>query len=267
VSARANTQKDGKQARGLILASGKKKQRIDQRLVEEGIAPSRAQAADLVRRGRVLVAGVSVEKPGMPVADDVELTLVPGTATHVSRGALKLEAGLDAFDLSPRGATALDIGASTGGFTEVLLARGAEKVYALDVGRDQLHASLRANPRVISLEATDARRIDNLVVPELVSVITADVSFISLTQALPGALHRASPGAWLIALIKPQFEAGRHAVGKGGVVRNEADRLRAIQRASDFLGAEGWRVLGVIDSPITGGSGNVEYLIGAHNDH
>jgi 23S rRNA (cytidine1920-2'-O)/16S rRNA (cytidine1409-2'-O)-methyltransferase len=248
------------------LVSGRKR-RIDQRLVEEGIAPSRAQAADLIRRGRVLVAGVSVEKPGTTVADDVALTLVSGTITHVSRGALKLRAGLDAFELSPRGATALDVGASTGGFTEVLLDRGAEKVYALDVGRDQLHASLRADPRVVSLEATDARLIDDLLVPEAVSAITADVSFISLTQALPGALRRASPGAWLVALIKPQFEAGRDAVGKGGLVRNEADRLQAIQRVRDFLRTAGWQVLGVIESPITGGSGNVEYLIGAQNDH
>ncbi len=248
------------------MASGRKR-RIDQRLVEEGIAPSRAQAADLVRRGRVLVAGVSVEKPGMPVADDVSLTLVPGTTAHVSRGALKLTAGLDAFGLSPEGATALDVGASTGGFTEVLLTRGAKKVYAVDVGRDQLHSSLRGNPRVVSLEATDARRIDDVLVPESVSAITADVSFISLTQALPAALRRASHGAWLVALIKPQFEAGRDAVGKGGLVRDEANRLRAIQRVREFLGSAGWRVFGVIESPITGGSGNVEYLIGARNDH
>ena len=170
------------------------------------------------------------------------------------------------FQLSPDGQFALDVGASTGGFTEVLLTRGAAKVYAVDVGRDQLHALLRTDPRVVSLEAADARHIDQTMVPDAVSAITADVSFISLTQALPAALVRAAPGAWLAALVKPQFEAGRAAVGKGGLVRDDADRQRAIGRVRDFLEAEGWRVLGVIESPITGGSGNVEYLIGARHE-
>lgn len=199
------------------------------------------------------------------VSDDVALELAPGTDIYVSRGALKLRTALDAFGLSPDGLIALDVGASTGGFTEVLLARGAAKVYAVDVGRDQLHASLRADPRVTSLEATDARHIDAVVVPETVSAITADVSFISLTQALPAALCRAAADAWLVALVKPQFEAGRDAVGKGGLVRREADRQRAIARVRDFLEGQGWRVLGVIDSPVTGGSGNMEYLIGARH--
>ena len=241
-------------------------QRIDQRLVEEGLAPSRAQAADLVRRGCVLVAGARAIKPGAMIADDVELALTPGAVTHVSRGSLKLIAALEAFGLSPEGQVALDVGASTGGFTEVLLTRGATKVYAVDVGRDQLNSRLRTDPRVVSLEATDARRIDETLVPDAVSAITADVSFISLTQALPAALVRAAPGAWLAALVKPQFEAGRAAVGKGGLVRDEADRQRAIARVRGFLEVEGWRVLGVIDSPITGGSGNVEYLIGARHE-
>ncbi|WP_280138233.1 TlyA family RNA methyltransferase [Methyloceanibacter stevinii] len=243
-----------------------RKKRIDQRLVDEGMAPSRAQAADLIRRGCVLVDGAIAAKPGATVADDAALALVPGTDAHVSRGALKLAAALEAFDLSPEGRIALDVGASTGGFTEVLLARGAAKVYAVDVGRDQLHASLRADPRVVSLEATDARTIDATLVPEAVTAITADVSFISLTQALPAALRRAAPGAWLAALVKPQFEAGRDAVGKGGLVRDDADRQRAIARVQEFLAVEGWPVLGVIPSPIAGGSGNVEYLIGARND-
>ncbi|MDJ0512022.1 MAG: TlyA family RNA methyltransferase [Methyloceanibacter sp.] len=247
------------------LASHRKR-RIDQRLVDEGLAPSRAQAADLVRRGRVLAAGVTAAKPGATISDDVALALLPGTGAHVSRGALKLTAALDFFRVSPERRIALDVGASTGGFTEVLLARGAEKVYAVDVGRRQLHESLRTNPRVLSLEATDARRIDETLVPESVSAITADVSFISLTLVLPAALKRAAPGAWLVGLVKPQFEVGRDAVGKGGIVREEADRQRAIARVHNFLEGEGWRVLGVIESPITGGSGNVEYLIGALND-
>ena len=219
-----------------------RKRRIDQRLVEEGLPPSRTQAADLVRRGCVLVDGLPATKPGAAVADNVKLALLSGTDAHVSRGALKLIAALDAFDLSPEGCI------------------------ALDVGHDQLHVSLRADPRVVSLEATDARHIDEMLVPQTITAIAADVSFISLTQALPAALDRAAPGAWPVALVKPQFEAGREAVGKGGLVRAEVDRQRAIARVRDFLEAQGWNVLGLIESPITGGSGNVEYLIGARND-
>jgi 23S rRNA (cytidine1920-2'-O)/16S rRNA (cytidine1409-2'-O)-methyltransferase len=246
------------------LASYKKK-RIDRRLVEVGLAPTRARAADLVRRGCVTVAGEPVTKPAALVADDAVLAVAPGAGRHVSRGGLKLEAALEAFGLDPQGRLALDVGASTGGFTEVLLARGAAKVYAVDVGRDQLHASLRADPRVVSLEATDARALDMDAIPEPVGVIVADVSFISVTQALPAALKRAGPDAWLVVLVKPQFEAGREAVGKGGIVRDEQDRARSVDRVRDFLQSEGWSVLGVIQSPIEGGSGNVEFLIGAHH--
>jgi 23S rRNA (cytidine1920-2'-O)/16S rRNA (cytidine1409-2'-O)-methyltransferase len=240
-----------------------KKRRIDQRLVEEGLAPSRARAADLVRRGCVTVSGVVASKPGALVADDAVLAVMGEDADYVSRGALKLVAALEAFDLSPEGRVALDIGASTGGFAEVLIARGAAKVYAVDVGRDQLHPRLRADLRVVSLESTDARKLDVTLIPDPVTVITADVSFISLTQALPAALKRAAADAWLVALVKPQFEAGREAVGKGGIVRRAEDRMQAVARVRDFLEVEGWQVLGVIQSPITGGSGNVEFLIGA----
>jgi len=235
--------------------------------VEEGLAPSRARAADLVRRGCVSVAGVPASKPGALVADEAPLAVSPEETQYVSRGGLKLQAALEAFGFSPEGRVVLDVGASTGGFTEVLLARGAAKVFAVDVGRDQLHERLRADPRVVSLEATDARRLDETLIAEPVAAIVADVSFISLTQALPAALNRAGKSAWLVALIKPQFEAGRQAVGKGGIVRDEKDRARAIARVRDFLEDEGWRVLGVIQSPITGGSGNVEFLIGACRGH
>lgn len=234
--------------------------------MEEGLAPSRARAADLVRRGCVTVAGVPASKPGAFVADDAPLAVTPDASAHVSRGALKLEAALEAFGLSAEGRVALDVGASTGGFTEVLLERGAAKVFAVDVGRGQLHARLRADPRVVSLEATDARTLDTSLISEPVTAIVADVSFISLTQALPAALKLAAPGAWLVALVKPQFEAGREAVGKGGIVREEKDRARAVSRVCDFLEAEAWHVLGVTESPITGGSGNVEFLIGARHD-
>jgi 23S rRNA (cytidine1920-2'-O)/16S rRNA (cytidine1409-2'-O)-methyltransferase len=244
-----------------------KKRRLDQRLVEAGLAPSRARAADLVRRGCVTVAGAPALKPGALVADAAVIAVAQGAGDYVSRGGLKLEVALDAFGLSPEGCVALDVGASTGGFTEVLLGRGAAKVYAVDVGRGQLHQSLRADPRVVSLEATDARDLVAALVPEGVTAIVADVSFISLTQALPAALERALPGAWLVALVKPQFEAGRDAVGRGGIVRKETDRERAVARVRAFLEGEGWTVLGVIPSPIEGGSGNIEFLIGAkHGD-
>jgi 23S rRNA (cytidine1920-2'-O)/16S rRNA (cytidine1409-2'-O)-methyltransferase len=240
-----------------------KKRRIDQRLVEDGLAATRSRAADVVRRGCVTVAGITVSKPGALVADDAPLAVADDAGDYVSRGSLKLIAALRFFGLSSQDAVALDVGASTGGFTEMLLAEGAAKVYAVDVGRRQLHARLRADPRVVSLEATDARTIDAGLIPEEVTAIVADVSFISLTQALPSALERAAPGAWLVALVKPQFEAGRAAVGKGGIVRDEDDRKRAVGRVGGFLKTAGWQVLGVIQSPITGGSGNVEFLIGA----
>jgi len=233
--------------------------------VAEGLVPSRARAADLVRRGCVTVEGATVLKPGALVADDAAIVLAAGAGDRVSRGALKLEAALHDFGFDPVGRVALDVGASTGGFTEVLLAEGVAKVYAVDVGRGQLHESLRADPRVVSLEATDARALDAALIPEPVGVIVADVSFISLTQALPAALKRAAPGAWLVALVKPQFEAGREAVGRGGIVRKAEDRERAVVRVCDFLETQGWTVLGVIPSPIEGGSGNAEFLIGARN--
>jgi 23S rRNA (cytidine1920-2'-O)/16S rRNA (cytidine1409-2'-O)-methyltransferase len=242
-----------------------KKRRLDQRLVAEGLSPSRARAADLIRRGCVTVSGQTVLKPGALVTDDAAIVVAAGTGDHVSRGALKLEAALHAFGFDPLGRVALDVGASTGGFTEMLLAEGAAKVYAVDVGRGQLHDSLRADPRVVSLEATDARALDAATIPEPVGAIVADVSFISLIQALPAALTHAAPGAWLVALVKPQFEAGRAAVGKGGIVRKAEDRERAIARVQAFLETEGWIVLGVIPSPIEGRSGNAEFLIGARN--
>jgi len=233
--------------------------------VEVGLAPTRARAADLIRRGCVTVAGVVAQKPGALVADDAPLAVTPDAGSYVSRGNLKLIAALRSFGLSPHGCVALDVGASTGGFTELLLEEGAAKVYAVDVGRGQLHDSLRTDPRVVSLEATDARTIDETLIPEPVTAIVADVSFISLTQALPAALKRAAPGAWLVALVKPQFEAGREAVGKGGIVRDEKDHARAVDRVRKFFEGEGWRAIGIIPSPITGGSGNVEFLIGARN--
>ena len=169
--------------------------------------------------------------------------------------------GLDA-----KGLVALDVGASTGGFTEVLLARGAERVIAVDVGRDQLHAKLRQDPRVVTLEETDARSLDAGTIGEPVAAIVADVSFISLTKVLPAALSLAAPGAWLVALVKPQFEVGREGVGKGGIVRDAEARARAVAEVRAFIDAtSAWRVFAEMPSPIPGGSGNEEVLIGARH--
>ncbi len=242
-----------------------KKTRLDQLLVDRGLAETRSRAAELVRSGYVSVEGALALKPGASVGPGAAIVLNPEAPAFVSRGALKLEAGLEAFAFQPDGRVALDVGASTGGFTEVLIAHGAAKVYAVDVGRDQLHARLRADPRVVALEETDARHLCGANIKEPVGAIVADVSFISLTLALPAALALAAPDAWLIALVKPQFEAGRQAVGRGGVVRSEGAREKAVTRVWQFLEAAGWKVEGVVPSPIRGRGGNVEFLIGARH--
>jgi 23S rRNA (cytidine1920-2'-O)/16S rRNA (cytidine1409-2'-O)-methyltransferase len=241
-----------------------KKTRLDRLLVESGLAATRSRAADLIRRGCVKVAGEVELKPGAAVAPDAELSVAPEASPYVSRAGLKLQAALDAFGFDPKGRVALDLGASTGGFSDVLIGRGAAKVYAVDVGSGQLHAKLRAHPKVIVLEGTDARALARSAISEDVTAIVADVSFISLTLALPAALKLAAPGAWLAALIKPQFEAGREAVGKGGIVREEAARQSAVAKVRKFIEEQpGWTVVGVIPSPLKGGSGNKEFLIGA----
>lgn len=241
-----------------------KKTRLDQLLVDSGLAPTRSRAADLVRRGAVSVAGVQALKPGALIRADAALVVSPGASPYVSRGGLKLAAALDAFGFEAEGRVALDLGASTGGFTDVLLNRGAAKVYAVDVGRDQLDKKLRADPRVVALEA-DARSLDASLVKQPVGAVVADVSFISLTLVLPPALRLAAPGAWLVALVKPQFEAGRAAVGKDGIVRDAAKRKQAVAKIRQFIEEGGWTVTGEIVSPISGRSGNEEFLIGARH--
>jgi 23S rRNA (cytidine1920-2'-O)/16S rRNA (cytidine1409-2'-O)-methyltransferase len=241
-----------------------KKTRLDRLLVESGLAGTRSRAADLIRRGCVKVAGAPELKPGALVAPGAELAVSPDSGRFVSRGGEKLEAALDAFGFDPGGRVALDIGASTGGFTDVLVERGAAKVYAVDVGSGQLHAKLRTNPNVVVLEETDARDLDRQEIGEPITAIVADVSFISLTLALPAALRLAAPGCWLVALIKPQFEAGREAIGKGGIVRDKAARQQAVVKIRKFVEQQpGWALAGVIPSPFPGGSGNEEFLIGA----
>ncbi len=241
-----------------------KKMRLDRILVDRGLAVTRSRAADLIRLAAVSVDGQPALKPGALIEPGARLIVDGQASPFVSRGGLKLAAALDAFGLNPKGLVALDIGASTGGFTEVLLQRGATCVYAVDVGRDQLHAKLRDDPRVVALEATDARALGTEVIEGPVGAIVADVSFISLTKALPAALNLAAPGAWLVALVKPQFEVGRKAVGKGGIVRDAQAWARAVAEVRAFIdSAPGWKVFAEMPSPIPGGSGNEEVLIGA----
>ena len=214
-----------------------------------------------------MVDGELCTKAGAEVDESEVVTLREAGAPAVSRGGAKLTAALASFEFDPSGLIALDVGASTGGFTEVLLKRGAKKVYAVDVGHGQLHASLRDDPRVVSFEGCDARSLTRTLIPEPVAAIVADVSFISLTKALSPALALAKPGAWLVALIKPQFEVGRGGVGRGGIVRDASARLQAVDTVTAWLSAQrGWRIAGVVPSPIKGGSGNEEYLLGARCD-
>jgi 23S rRNA (cytidine1920-2'-O)/16S rRNA (cytidine1409-2'-O)-methyltransferase len=243
------------------------RKRLDLVLVERGLAPTRSRARDLIRSGQVRVGDDVCTKVATEVAETQALTLDATAARAVSRGGQKLAAALTAFEFDPEGRIVLDVGASTGGFTQVLLDRGARKVYAADVGHGQLHASLKADPRVVSLEGLDARRLTRETVLEPVGAITADVSFISLIKALGPALELAAPGAFLVALVKPQFEVGPERIGKGGIVRDAEARQSALASVTAWLAAQpGWRVAGAIPSPIKGGSGNVEFLIGALHD-
>lgn len=226
------------------------------------MAVSRAQAQALIRAGKVFSAHTRLEKPGHQVPDDIPLEVRGPAHRWASRGGLKLVQGLDHFAIDPAGSVALDIGASTGGFTDVLLDRGAIRVYAVDVGRGQLVWRLRQDPRVVVLERLNSRYLTTEHIGDPPGIITCDVSFIGLELALPAALGLAAPGAHLIALIKPQFEVGKGEVGKGGIVRDEAARVAVCERISAWLGGQpGWRVLGLTDSPITGADGNHEFLI------
>jgi 23S rRNA (cytidine1920-2'-O)/16S rRNA (cytidine1409-2'-O)-methyltransferase len=238
--------------------------RLDQALVARGIVDTRARARDLILRGKVVVDGRQAPKASQTVRSGARVALVTGTVNYVSRGAEKLLAALDTFAFDARGRTALDIGSSTGGFTEVLLATGAARVYAVDVGQGQLHDRLRHHPRVVLHEATDARLVSTILIPDAITALTADVSFISVTKALPAALALAQPGCWLILLVKPQFEVGPKAIGKGGIVRDANVRDAAVDSIRHWLAVDmGWTITGVIPSPIFGGDGNQEFLIGA----
>ena len=242
------------------MASG---DRLDKVLVDRGLAPSRERARALILAGKVTVAGQVVTKAGAPVAPTAEVLLREEDHPYVSRGALKLVKGLDAFGIDPAGKVCLDIGASTGGFTDVLLRRGAARVYAIDVGYGQLAWVLRKDPRVIVLERENVRSIDLDRVPEPCDLAVIDVSFISLTLVLPriAELLRPPPGKPIVALVKPQFEAGREHVGKGGVVRDPDARQGAIEKVQAWARLHGYEASDAVESPITGPAGNVEYLL------
>jgi 23S rRNA (cytidine1920-2'-O)/16S rRNA (cytidine1409-2'-O)-methyltransferase len=231
--------------------------------VSRGLADSRTKAQALIMAGAVFSGEKKLAKPGDMLAEDVPLEVRGKDHPWVSRGGVKLDHGLNNFGFDVTGAVGLDVGSSTGGFTDVLLTRGAAKVYAVDVGTNQLAWKLRQDPRVIVLEQTNARYLSSEQVPEAVDIVTCDASFISLSKVLESAMKLARSGAKLIALVKPQFEAGREEVGKGGVVRDPAVRERVCAEAAEWVASQGWHVLGVTESPITGPEGNVEFLLGA----
>jgi 23S rRNA (cytidine1920-2'-O)/16S rRNA (cytidine1409-2'-O)-methyltransferase len=240
------------------------RQRLDQLLVERGLADSRTKAQALVLAGLVFSGERRLDKPGQGVSVDVPLAVRAPASAYVSRGGVKLAHWLDHFGIDPAGLIALDIGASTGGFTDVLLRRGAARVYAVDVGHGQLDWNLRNDPKVVVLERLNARELTRAQVPAPVDLVVCDASFISLKLVLPAALRLAAPTAWLIALIKPQFEVGKGQVGKGGVVRDPALHQEVCAGIARWLEEEqGWPVLGLTESPITGPKGNREFLIAA----
>jgi len=240
------------------------KQRLDTMLVARGLAESRAKAQALALAGLVYSGERRLDKPGQMLADDTPLECRGRGHPYVSRGGVKLAHALDHFAIDPAGAIALDIGASTGGFTDVLLQRGAAKVFAVDVGHGQLDWRLRQDARVVVLERCNARHLTRAEVPEPPALVVCDASFIGLETVLPATLALAAPSASLVALIKPQFEVGKGRVGKGGVVRDPALHEEVCSRIATWLaGQAGWSVLGLTESPLRGPDGNVEFLIAA----
>ena len=239
--------------------------RIDQLLVERGLAESRTRAQALVMAGHVMLGDIKAVKPGQQVADDAAVTVKGSDHPWVSRGGIKLAHALTELGIEVADMVAMDVGSSTGGFTDVLLTNGAAKVYAVDSGTNQLAWKLRQDERVIVHEQTSARILTEVHIPESVDIIVCDASFIGLAKVLERPLSFAKPGAQLVALIKPQFEAGRDEVGKGGVVRNEAVHQRVCDEVQMWLVEKGWTIAGLTTSPISGPQGNVEFLVWAKN--
>jgi 23S rRNA (cytidine1920-2'-O)/16S rRNA (cytidine1409-2'-O)-methyltransferase len=237
--------------------------RADVFLVEQGYAKSRSEAQAAIKAGLVRINGEALSKPSQTITAGA-VVAYEKPHLYVSRGGVKLAAALGHFGLLPEGRICLDLGASTGGFTQVLLQRGAARVYALDVGHGQMDQSLMQDPRVSVQDGVNVRDLASADLPRPITAITADLSFISLKLALPPALSLAEAGAWAVALVKPQFEVGRQAIGKGGIVRDEAARTTVVASMEAFVAAQpGWQVLGHMESPIAGGDGNIEYLLAA----
>jgi 23S rRNA (cytidine1920-2'-O)/16S rRNA (cytidine1409-2'-O)-methyltransferase len=248
-----------------VIVAGKV--RVDQLLVARGFAESRAKAQALVMAGQVYSETKRLDKPGRQVNPEIPLEVKGPDHPWASRGGVKLAHGLEHFAIRAEGRVCLDVGASTGGFTDVLLSGNAAKVYAVDVGRGQLAWKLQSDPRVVMLDDTNARHLTRDQVPDAIDLITCDASFIGLATVLPAALKLARPGAYLVALIKPQFEVGKGRVGKGGIVRDPALHREVCERIQRWLeGDMGWEVLGVTDSPVAGAGGNKEFLIAARRE-
>lgn len=239
------------------------KRRVDQLLVERGLAESRARAQALVMAGLVFIGDNKVDKPGQQVADDIAMTVRGRDHPWVSRGGIKLAHAIEHFGLDPAGAVAMDIGSSTGGFTDVLLTHGAAHVFCVDSGTNQLAWKLREDPRVTVLEQLSARLLTPEHITQPCNWVVCDASFISLSKVLEVPLRLAAPQCQLVALIKPQFEVGREKVGKGGVVRDPALHARVCDEVRSWVEGLGWDVQGITESPITGPQGNVEFLISA----
>lgn len=241
------------------------KVRLDRLLFDRAVVESREKGQALIFAGQVLVNGQKIDKAGTLVPGDAEIRILGEQSPFVGRGGLKLDAALRAFAIDVNGKTAVDVGASTGGFTDCLLQRGAAKVYAVDVGYGQMAWKLRQDPRVVVIERTNIREMAPSLIPERAGIAVIDVSFISLDKVVPAVIQFLEPDGMIVALIKPQFEAGKDQVGKGGIVRDEAARSGAVEKVRELFERSGFAVRGVIPSPITGQDGNVEFLIYAVN--
>ncbi|WP_404405786.1 TlyA family RNA methyltransferase [Pelagibacterium halotolerans] len=236
------------------------RERLDRALEARGLVPSRARASDAIKRGVVTVNGITARKAGQQVAHDDVIAISDPVGGYVSRAALKLVAGLDGAGFDPKGKVCLDLGASTGGFSQVLAQRGAEKIYAVDVGHGQLHPDIAALPNVVSLEGTNARDLDEALVPEPIDMLVCDVSFVSLAKVISPPSKLCKLGAEAVLLIKPQFEVGRDFIGKGGIVIEGSHVDAAVQAVIDHMAQLGWTLVMRLPSPLTGGNGNMEYI-------
>jgi len=237
------------------------KERLDKIIVDRGLAASRERARALIMEGKVFVSGAPVTKAGTMIAPEAPVEVSGGEIPYVSRGGLKLEAALKHFNISAVGKIAMDVGASTGGFTDCLLQHGAIKVYCIDVGYGQLAWKLRQDPRIVIIERANIRYLEKEKIPDPIALATIDVSFISLVKVVPKVLEFLQPEGEVIALIKPQFEVGKGEVDKGGVIKDAAKRERAVIQVKEAVESLGLRIIGVMQSPVTGQKGNIEYLI------